>query len=173
VEYTLFSKELLSAPEYDAGLKSYINTFLPGISYKITEKEFGTIPMTNQAFPRNNGKIIQLGTAGGQTKASSGYTFRFIQKHSEAIVKELASGKPNLRLPRLSAKYHFYDSVLLNVLATGKLPGHQVFTRLFSKSKPQDIFQFLDNESSLLQELKLISSLPTLPFLKAGMEQLL
>jgi lycopene beta-cyclase len=172
VEYTLFSKELLPAPGYDAGLKSYINDFLPGISYRVTEEEFGVIPMTNHAFPRNNGRIIQLGTAGGQTKASSGYTFRFIQKHSEAIVKQLADGKENLRLPRASAKYHFYDSVLLNVLATGKLPGHQVFTRLFSKNNPQDIFQFLDNESSLSQEIKLISSLPTLPFLKAGMQQL-
>jgi lycopene beta-cyclase len=173
VEYTLFSKELLPATEYDAGITSYINNFLPGISYKVTEEEFGVIPMTNHAFPRSNGKIIQIGTAGGQTKASSGYTFRFIQKHAEAIVKELQTGDQNLRLPGLSAKYHFYDSVLLNVLATGKLPGHQVFARLFSKNKPQDIFQFLDNESSLLQDIKLIGSLPTLPFFKAGMQQLL
>ena len=32
-----------------------------------------------------------IGTAGGQTKASTGYTFRFIQKQADKIVEELIS----------------------------------------------------------------------------------
>ena len=35
----------------------------------------------------------QIGTAGGQTKASSGYTFQFIQKQSQQIVDYLIAGK--------------------------------------------------------------------------------
>ncbi len=172
VEYTLFSKELLSTVEYEDGLKAYISDFLKCPQYKVTHEEYGIIPMTNHKFPRREGNIINIGTAGGQTKASSGYTFQFIQKDTAAIVQQLTAGN-TLHLHSSPKKYNFYDSVLLNVLATGKLSGKDVFTQLFEKNPPHRIFNFLDNQSSLAEDVKLISSLPTLPFFKAGLQQLL
>jgi len=74
---------------------------------------------------------------------------------------------------KTASKYHFYDSVLLNVLATGKVAGDKIFADIFSKNSTGDIFQFLDNESTLKQDLGLISSLPIMPFLKAGFQELL
>ena len=171
VEYTLFSKELLSTVEYEDGLKAYISDFLKCPQYKVTHEEYGIIPMTNHKFPRREGNIINIGTAGGQTKASSGYTFQFIQKDTAAIVQQLAAGN-TLQLPASPKKYNFYDSVLLNVLATGKLSGNEIFTQLFEKNPPRRIFDFLDNQSSLAEDVKLISSLPTFPFFKAGLQQL-
>jgi len=44
-----------------------------------------------------------------------------------------------------------------------------VFATLFEKNPAHRVFQFLDNETSLLQELQIISSLPTWPFLKAAL----
>lgn len=172
VEYTLFSKELLSSIDYENGLKDYICNFLKCPQYNITHEEYGIIPMTNHKFSRREGNIINIGTAGGQTKASSGYTFQFIQKDTAAIVKQLAGGDA-LQLPSSPKKYNFYDSVLLNVLATGKLSGKEIFTQLFEKNPPRRIFNFLDNQSSLSEDVKLISSLPTFPFFKAGVQQLL
>lgn len=172
VEYTLFSKELLSSLEYENGLKDYICNFLKCPQYTITHEEYGIIPMTNHKFARREGNIINIGTAGGQTKASSGYTFQFIQKDTAAIVQHLADSD-TLRLPSSPKKYNFYDSVLLNVLATGKLSGKEIFTQLFEKNPPRRIFDFLDNQSSLAEDVKLISSLPTFPFFKAGVQQLL
>jgi lycopene beta-cyclase len=40
---------------------------------------------------------------------------------------------------------------------------------LFARNPVQRVFSFLDNESALADELRLISSLPTLPFLRAAM----
>lgn len=80
VEYTLFTERLLTQDQYNAGLKNYIESFLQTNEYKVLEEEFGVIPMTDLVFPEVEGNIIHLGTAGGQTKPSSGYTFRFIQK---------------------------------------------------------------------------------------------
>src|SRR5258705_12832708 len=94
IEYTLFSEKLLEPFQYEAGLKEYITETLRVDSYKITETEFGIIPMTNHKFPAHEGNIINIGSAGGQTKASSGYTFRFIQKHSAEIVERLLLNKP-------------------------------------------------------------------------------
>src|SRR6185295_19576215 len=89
VEYTLFTDRLLEQAEYDEGLKEYISRFLNVQHYDIAGEEFGVIPMTNYVYPASNGCIINIGTAGGQTKASSGYTFRFIQKQAEQITEAL------------------------------------------------------------------------------------
>ena len=167
VEYTLFTKELLPDEDYDKGLKDYIN-----FPYKILAEEKGVIPMTNYAFPRCKGNVINIGSAGGQTKPSSGYTFYFIQQHSRAIADEMIrDGKP-FTGPIYQKRFSYYDSVLLNVLATNKLSGKRVFTDLFKRNKPARILQFLNNESSLATDLRIISSLPTLPFLRAGLEEL-
>lgn len=172
VEYTLFTEKLLESSQYDEGLKGYVANFLKIPSYNITEEEYGVIPMTNYKFPQANGTIINIGTAGGQTKASSGYTFRFIQKHSARLVENLIKrGNPFIAFPGGPKRFKFYDSTLLHILQHKKLPGDKIFTRLFQKNKPQPVLRFLDNESSLTDELKIISSLPTLPFLKAALKQ--
>ena len=172
IEYTLFTEKLLEPSQYDDGLKDYISRFLKIESYKITEEEVGIIPMTNYKFPAVDGRIVNIGTAGGQTKASSGYTFRFIQKHSARLVENLIKrNNPFIALPGGPPRFKFYDSTLLHILKHNKLPGDQIFTRLFKKNKPQQVLRFLDNESSIGDELKIISSLPTLPFLKAALKQ--
>lgn len=172
VEYTLFSKDLLKPYQYDEGLRHYILTYLGCSEYTVLTEESGIIPMTNYSFPVKEGNIFNIGTAGGQTKGSSGYTFQFIQKYTSCIVEQLSKQTGDLILPPVQKRFHFYDSVLLNVLATGKMPGDEVFSHLFVNNPPHRIFQFLDNESSLLQDIKLINTLPKLPFFKAGIEQM-
>ena len=171
VEYTLFTPSLLDPHQYDEGIKKYIHKVLKIENYSILEEEIGIIPMTNHKFLANNNNIINIGTAGGQTKASSGYTFRFIQKNSAAIVQQLIINE-NPFVSKTKRRFHFYDSVLLTILDQQLLPGKKVFTELFKKNKPQTVLRFLDNESSISEELKVISSLPTLPFLKAALHQL-
>lgn len=172
VEYTLFTAELLTQAQYEEGLRDYIQRFLTTAPYTITEEEVGIIPMTNYKFPAVDGRIINIGTAGGQTKASSGYTFRFIQKHSVRIVENLEKrGNPFIAMPGGPRRYKFYDSTLLHILTHNSLPGDEIFTRLFKKNKAPQVLRFLDNESSVGDELKIISSLPTLPFLKAAWKQ--
>ncbi|MBC7874588.1 MAG: lycopene cyclase [Ferruginibacter sp.] len=173
VEYTLFTGELLEPARYDEGLRNYIDEFIHPGAYQVVEEEFGVIPMTNHKFPRGAGQIVNIGTAGGQTKPSSGYTFRFIQKHSARIVENLIKkGDPYITLTGGTGRFRFYDSTLLHILQYNKLPGDKIFTGLFKKNKPRQVLRFLDNESSLSDELKIISSLPTWPFLKAALKQL-
>ncbi len=172
VEYTLFTGQLLAPAEYEEGLRKYISDFLGNTTYRITEEENGIIPMTNHTFHAVNGRIINIGTAGGQTKGSSGYTFRFIQKHSARLVESLVKkGNPFVPRPGGTRRFRFYDSTLLYILHHNKVPGDKIFTLLFKKNKPQHVLRFLDNESSLGEELGVISSLPVWPFLKAGLKQ--
>lgn len=171
VEYTLFTKELLQPQEYDAGLREYISRFIP-VDYTIKEEETGIIPMTNYVFPAGQNNVINIGSAGGQTKPSSGYTFYFIQQHSKAIIDALLTTSEPFIASQRSKKFNYYDSVLLNVLATGKMPGDKVFTDMFRKNSPESILRFLNNESVLKEDIKIISSLPVWPFLKAGLQEM-
>jgi lycopene beta-cyclase len=171
VEYTLFSKALLPDEAYEAALKQYISQTLRISAYEVKEREFGIIPMTNHPFlpPQNN--IIHLGTAGGDTKGSSGYTFRFIQKKAQALVAALLQGE-TFSKPHAQKRFGFYDSVLLHVLHHQTMPGAAIFTDLFKKNRPQQVLKFLDNETALHEEINIINTLPTGPFLKAAIRQL-
>ena len=177
VEYTLFTADLLSTEQYNQGIADYITTYLGVSDYKIVEEEFGIIPMTTQRFPWYANGAFNIGTAGGQTKGSSGYTFQFIQKRSAQLAALLQNSSDwsqlistLLKVSGDAERFHFYDRVLLHVLASNFCPGDQVFATLFEKNPAHRVFQFLDNETNLLKEFKIISSLPTWPFLKAAIQ---
>jgi lycopene beta-cyclase len=173
VAYTLFSKEILQTAGYDLALRNYIEQFLGTTDYTITEEEFGIIPMTNSRLPFRDGNIINIGTAGGQTKASAGYAFRFIQKQCKLIIESLETNHhPFLTNDVLHKRFNWYDSTLLNVLSNNKLPGSFIFSELFKKNKITDVLRFLDNETNLLQEMKVITVLPKRIFFKAAFEEL-
>jgi lycopene beta-cyclase len=171
IEYTLFTPTLLKPEEYDIGLKTYIEEMMLIKNYQVKETEFGVIPMTNHRFSKGEKNIINIGTAGGQTKGSSGYTFHFIQEHSKAITERLLRNQHPL-VSTTGARFHFYDSVLLGVLEAGQLPGDKIFSTLFRKNKPAKVLAFLNNASTLPTEVQIISSLPAWPFMKAAIRQL-
>lgn len=172
VEYTLFSGEVLPEGAYDAALKHYIEEEWAIKDYRVEETEFGIIPMTNYPFPARQGRIVHIGTAGGQTKGSSGYTFRFIQKHSAALVQSLLGQGHPFAIEGARKRFHFYDSVLLNILHGRKLEGSHVFEELFRKNPPQQIFKFLDNETSLVEDMRILATLPIMPFTRAAVDHL-
>lgn len=173
VEYTLFTEKLLPNELYDDALKAYISNDLKLNNYTVEHEEFGIIPMTNAQMPKSSQSIVFIGIAGGQAKASSGYAFKFIQKRTAAIVDALKMGKPiPLKSNFNTAKAHVYDSTLLHVLHHKKMGGAEIFAAIFKNNKATDVLAFLDNESSLLTDLKIMSSVPTGIFLPAAMAEL-
>lgn len=172
VEYTLVSERLLEQEVYNEGLKDYLHRFLKVDNYTILQEEFGSIPMTNYPFRRRDGAIIHMGTAGGQTRPSSGYTFQFIQKQSDQLVNSLLQKGIPLTVNGFSkGRAHWYDGTLLRILSQGSLPGDTIFSLLFRYNKATDILQFLDNETSFFREMKIISVLPKRVFVKAAIQQ--
>jgi lycopene beta-cyclase len=172
VEYTLFTEAILPLEQYESALRKYISQYLKINEYRIVEEEFGIIPMTNAQFPFYQNGIYNIGTAGGQTKASTGYTFQFIQKQTSRIVDFLSAGQSLHQLKPAPARFNFYDSVLLQLLSKRTIEGSDIFSRLFKRNKASAIFKFLDNETSLPEELRLISTLQISPFFKAALKQL-
>ena len=174
IEYTLFSPSTLKQETYVEELKKYIKEVLKIEKYTIEHEEFGIIPMSLAKFEQNpKQNIINIGTSGGYTKASSGYTFQFIQKNVIDIVKNLKTGKnPVQKLSFKNKIYQWYDRTLINVLLTKKMTGKEVFTIMFTKNPAHKILAFLGNESSISEDLLIMKSFPKIPFLIAGIKSL-
>ena len=174
VEYTLFSPSVLEKETYVNALKKYIKEVLKIENYTIEHEEFGVIPMSLEKFKNNPKKsVINIGTSGGYTKASTGYTFKFIQKNVLDIVRNLKKGKsPVQKLSFKNKIYQWYDRTLIDVLLTKKMSGKEVFTKIFKKNSAHKILAFLGNESTISEDLLIMKSLPTVPFLISGLKQL-
>jgi lycopene beta-cyclase len=173
VEYTLFTEAVLQPEVYETALRDYISSFLGVKEYTVTHEEFGVIPMTNKKFPLQHGRVISMGIAGGQVKGSSGYAFQYIQKRTEQIVSLLVKQEqPFVRTSVRAKKFLLYDSVLLHVLQNKKMSGDEIFTRIFQKNSAERVLQFLDNESSLQQDLQIMRSMPSSVFLPAALKEL-
>ena len=167
IEFTLFSKDLLKDYEYEIEINKYIVNLGIG-NFQIISKEKGIIPMTCFPFEKENtNNIVNIGTAGGWTKPSTGYTFRFIDKFSDRTIEFLKLDK-SFKKFKIKNRFWFYDLIFIDVLYYNNSLGSNIFQRMFEKNKFKSIFQFLDNESRLNQELKIIFSMPNkLAFIKS------
>jgi lycopene beta-cyclase len=173
VEYTLFTANTLTTEQYNEGLQNYIKEFLKINKYKVVEEEQGIIPMTDYKFKKTDANIIYLGTAGGNTRGSTGYTFSYIQKHSKALATSLKYGKhPNSIKNTISKNAKFYDSVFLEVLAKGTVQGKDLFSRILKHKKLTTLLSFLDDENNFSNDIKIMWSQPKLPFIKAAIKKL-
>lgn len=172
IEYTVFSEKVFEQEVYDLELKKYFSATLPTRNYYIEHVEYGTIPMTNQKYHHYRDGIYYLGTAGGQTKPSTGYTFQFIQKQSAAIANALQIGNMHPAILKKSARFGYYDSILLGVLSKKEMQGAEIFKRLFTKVPAWLIFRFLDNETRLSEEITILNSMPPAVFMPAALREL-
>ena len=85
IETTWLSKmNNISEKDYDNQIKDYIENHLNLKKYKILYKEQGAIPLFYPIYKASKNKI-NIGTAGGMTRLSTGYTFLNIQDHSKYI----------------------------------------------------------------------------------------
>ena len=167
IEFTLFDQELLTASDYDIYLKKYIREILKIDNYQIIHEEIGTIPMTIFPFHKGNEEgILKIGTAGSWVKPSSGYAFKNIEKLARQVVTNLKNDRsPNSNL--LSKQFLFYDALYLDVLATENELGESIFTDMYRNNSIQQIFKFLDEETSFLENVRIFYSFRFAPFLKA------
>lgn len=166
LEYTLFSPNLLKKEEYETEIENYI-TSLGITEYEIDEKEHGNIPMTCYPFWKHNTQnVLNIGSAGGWTKASTGYTFKNTTKKSKEVVQFLQKNS-DFRKFHKTSKFWFYDLLLIDILFHRNEIGSTIFSSMFKKAKAALIFKFLDEETSLWEDVKVIWQCPKMPFLKA------
>ena len=153
-----------SLMDYDLQLGNYIKNNLGIKNYKINFTERGAIPLFYSSL-KNNNKVINIGSAGGMTRLSTGYTFLNIQEHSKYIVKNIDKIY-KVRIFNLGNKYQFLDKIFLRVLEKHPEKVPKIFFNMF-KASSNTIIKFLSNKSNLIEDINIISKMPKLIFLKA------
>ena len=165
VETTWLSKmSSTSQMDYDNQLKDYIEKHLNLKNYKITYKETGAIPLFYPSYELEKNKI-NIGTAGGMTRLSTGYTFLNIQEHSKYISENIENISKTKKF-EISKKYQFLDDIFLRVLDKNPEMMPDIFFKMF-KSSPKTVIKFLSNKSNFLEDLSIIFKMPKWTFVKA------
>jgi lycopene beta-cyclase len=165
-EYTLFSEDLLKYDEYKLAIDKYLQS--KNITdYEIVDKEQGSIPMTCYKFwDKNSENIIHIGTAGGWSKASTGFTFKNTTKKTAELLLHLKQNKPLEHFHKIN-KFWFYDLLLLDILQEKNHLGAVLFSDLFKRTPSKRILKFLDEETSLFEDLQVILKMPPKNFIRA------
>ena len=153
-----------SLMNYDLQLDNYIKHNLRIKNYKIKFTEIGAIPLF---YPdtKKNGKIINIGSAGGMTRLSTGYTFLNIQEHSKYILENIDKIEKTKKF-NIGQKYNFLDNIFLKVLRNNPEKMQNIFFKMF-KCSPNTVIKFLSNKSNIIEDINIISKMPKLTFIKA------
>ena len=129
--------------------------------------------MTAYKFLKNNSKnVLNIGSAGGWTKASTGYTFKNADKKAKQLVEFLQKETDMRRFYKMN-KFWFYDLLLLDILYKTNDKGSSIFASMFKEGKAALIFKFLDEETTLAEDLQVILKCPKRLFIKALFKRLM
>ena len=149
--------------DYDAQLEKYIKETLKINNYKINYQEEGAIPLFYPSNKTEKNKI-DIGSAGGMTRLSTGYTFLNIQEHSKFIKNNIEKIE-NLKIYHIGKKYQFLDKIFLNVVKNNPEKMPKIFFDMF-KGSSKTVIKFLSNKSNILEDLSVILKMPKLIFIK-------
>jgi lycopene beta-cyclase len=171
VEYTEFSRARLPGPAYDEALRRYLVASFgeAGRLARVEEVEDGAIPMTDAVLATRTGaRTFRIGTAGGATRPSTGYTFAAMQRQAAAIARALLDGRTPQPPPAYPARHRWMDAVLLRALDRGHVRGADLFSALFARNRPADVLRFLDGGTSVREDVALMLTAPALAMSRAA-----
>lgn len=170
IEYTIFSKHLLTDSAYDEQIGKYIHETLLIEKYAIIEREKGIIPMETISTEIIHTHIIPIGIVGGALKPSTGFAFSLIQKQVEQIVKSIKSEKYHFHYKKVQSRFALYDTILLHLLQKGEINKSNIFISLFKGNTIYSILNFLSEKTKIINEIKIFASLPVRIFVSALIE---
>lgn len=169
VEYTEFSPALLTGPAYDAALTGYGRLLgLDPARLRVREVENGVIPMTDGPFTtRPSARVVRLGTAGGATRPSTGFTFSAMHRQAGQVAVALAAGRPPVPAPAYPRRHRWMDAVALRALDGGGVGGPEFFDRLFDRNPAERVLRFLDGDTTVAEDLAVMRSTRLVPMIAA------
>lgn len=170
VECTLFSPDPWEMDEYEVLLKQYMQDRFSCApeSYIVESHETGRIPMHVQrsSAPRIP-NLYMIGSPSGAVKPSTGYAFTRIQESTAHLVQTwIKKGLPEMPVPS-PTRFRWYDRLLIDLILHDSKQVIPVFDALFRKIPIDLIFTFLDEKTTILQDIRIFLRLPKIPFLKA------
>jgi lycopene beta-cyclase len=160
-----------AAPPPPADRAAALAAYLRGVrrtgGFRVLRRESAVLPLRITPPPRRRGRVLAIGARGGLIKASTGYAYQQVQRDSAAIAASLSRNGHPFHLPARHRRHRLLDGVLLDVLERDPAELERAFAGLFTANPPERVLRFLDEDTGLRDELRLIASLPPAPYLRA------
>jgi lycopene beta-cyclase len=160
-----------SEPERRAALETYIRDVVGTPEYTIRRTESAVVPLRVRPGARGRGRVLCIGARGGLIKATTGYAYQRIQRDSEAIADSLARHGHPWDISGSLPRHRLLDAILLAVLDREPAQLEHAFARLFARNPGARILRFLDEDTGVRDEARLVRSLSPGPFVRAASSQ--
>jgi lycopene beta-cyclase len=168
IEYTVFSEELFVAEQLTTKLLEKIGEYTQNTSYKILRKEAAILPMGNKEIgQQEDPTYLFAGLFAGGARPSSGYAFQRIQAWAKECALELKNNHQIKRFKKDSFIQKWMDLLFITVIKKNPTIGAKVFEELFKNCEAKTVAKFMSDHSSIWDKLKIVTSLPALPFILA------
>lgn len=169
VETTAFAPARVEPACHHDELTRTLDRRMGAGAYTIEGREHGRIPMTTAPPPpTGSAKVIPIGTRAGAPRPSTGYAFLAIQRHSAAVARRVAAGRPGA-VPMRDAVTTWLDRVFLTRVMEDPEAAPELFRRMFARAPADRLVRFLSERGGPLDHLAVMAALPTLPFLRTAL----
>ncbi|MEU6154501.1 lycopene cyclase family protein [Actinosynnema sp. NPDC047251] len=167
VEHTSFTSGPVDDTARREALREYLDDVIGTDGHVVEREESADLPLISRPAPRRRGNVLAIGARGGLVKASTGYSYQRVQRDSAAIARSLRRhGHPfDLRPP--PTRFRLYDGALLDVVAAEPARLEQAFAALFRHATAEPALRFLDERTSLIDEVRLFATMPAAAYLSA------
>lgn len=172
IEHTSFGRTPMSHTQRREAITAYMGEHLKVRGWRVLSEERGRIPMTDADFPvRRGARTTAIGLAAGAARPSSGYAFARTVTHADAVARATARGvAPPQRLA--GRRLALLDRIFLAALERdpGSFPE---YFRTLQGRVPGDTFaRFMNDASTLTEEVRVAAALPRAPFAAAALRVL-
>ncbi len=171
VELTRFGSEILNEHTAEKQLEEYISLHFG--EFKKNSVEIGCIPMSTCKIENEIIEDVELiGAKNYKVKPSTGYAFKNMYYHANELANRIESSEKKKEEQDLTKKsstkrFAFYDSLLLNILETKPHMGKKIFLDLFRGVEITKVLKFLDEKTSIKEDVLLFLKLPWMTFIIA------
>lgn len=170
IEYILYSDKGLKKKEYQKKIYGYIKKKY-GFKKReihIHRKEKGQFHCAHHSFsPTLDTHIYNIGQAGGLIKSGTRSSFLRVHQFTDQLARSLVNGKlPNISKPFLP-RHTLYDKLFFYLTSSSARASQRTFYYLFKHNRLDQVFDFLNEETTFLEEMRLLHSLPKGLLLKA------
>lgn len=134
-----------------------------------SEVESASIALRPRQPPRRRGRrVLAVGEAGGLVRASTGYGFTRMRHDADVIASSLERHGHPFDIPTMPRRHPWLDAVLLELMGSDPAAVTDAFDALFARNPTSRVLRFLDGRTTPWEDLRLVSTLPTRPFIRTA-----
>ncbi len=167
VELTVFTTRRTAVDRSD-DLHDYIDRMANRTDWTITRQESGRFPLTSTQPRRRHSRVVPIGARAGLVKPSTGYGYSRMRRDARRIAESMAAGRPPSRW-QPPWRHRAMDAVFLELVGTDPAAVVLALDRMFRANPADRVVAFLEDETTVAEDLRLIATLPVVPFLRAAL----